>query len=186
VLYRKTHCAAHRPGLGKYRILPGKFCLLADTECEPCASHRKPPDRSRTSDYCVSQRVAPKIGWWVEAGCKLLTNGDEPVYNLHTPLGTQIFIYHHFTNPLTAAFLALFASQAVSWTITSNPRMLLCTPYSHDFSLYSTEETIKGFALLRNWQLICHLPLKLVLAMPPAAGGSYTIWNILYTPFTPK
>jgi hypothetical protein len=108
------------------------------------------------------------------------------VYNLHTPLGTQITIYHHFTNPLTVAFLALFASQAVSWPISSKPRMLLCTPYSYDFSLYSTKETIKGFALLKIWCLIYHLPLKLVLAMPPAAGGSYTIWNILYTPFAPK
>jgi hypothetical protein len=107
------------------------------------------------------------------------------VYDLHKPLGTQIPTYHPFTNPLTAAFLALFDSQAVSWPITFKSRMLLCTPYSHNLSLYYTEETIKGFTLLRNWQLICHVPLKLVLAMPPAAGGSYTIWHILYTPFTP-
>jgi hypothetical protein len=74
------------------------------------------------------------------------------VYNLHTPLDTQSIIYHHFTSSPAAAFLALSASQAVSWPISCRTRMLLCTPYSHQFPLYSTEETIKGFALLK----ICH------------------------------
>jgi hypothetical protein len=46
--------------------------------------------------------------------------------------------------------------------------MLSCTPYSHQFSLYSTEETIKGFAFLK----IYHLPLKSSPAMPPAPGCS--------------
>ena len=97
---------------------------------------------------------------------------DSLLYNLHTPLGTQSTIYHHFTNPLTATFLALFTSQAVSWPITSKPRMLLYTPYSYNLSLYSTKETIKGFTLLKNWHLIYILPPKLVLAIPPASGCS--------------
>ena len=71
------------------------------------------------------------------------------MYNLHIPLRTNITIYHHFTSPQTGALLALFASQAFSWSISCRTRMLLFTPHSYSFILHSTEETIKGFTFFK-------------------------------------
>jgi hypothetical protein len=92
------------------------------------------------------------------------------VYNLQEPLGTYTGIYHHFTSSLQAAFTCAFASQAFSWLISCRTRILLCTPHSYSFILYSTKETIKGFAFLRICHPFHHLPLKFLPAIPPAPG----------------
>jgi hypothetical protein len=114
------------------------------------------------------------------------------VYNLHTPLDTHSTIYHHFTSSPSAAFLALFASQAVSWPISCRTRMLLCTPYFYQFPLYSTEETIKGFALLkichpiRFHKITCHLtvlqPCPLHQDVPRPYGTPSTLHSLPINP----
>jgi hypothetical protein len=71
------------------------------------------------------------------------------------PSYTSTHLNHHlssFYKLPTCRFPCAFASQAFSWPISYPTRMVLYIPYSYQFLLYSTEETIKEFAFLK----ICH------------------------------